>query len=118
METFFYNGVKSQTTKGDVIMLDIKNLEEWTRTYFEQPENIKKAEKACEHYDRIMVTNVRKQLMSGSEQIDMNEIAKEDPGKRLARVKYEVHPAVKVDGKKGKLKVNLIDRTAEFIAID
>ena len=31
-------------------MIEIANLEEWTKKYFSDPENQKKAEKACERY--------------------------------------------------------------------
>jgi len=96
-------------------MTEITNLEEWTKLYFEQPANQEKVKKACERYDRLMVSNVKKQLLSGSEQINIEEIAAQDPGKRLERVQYEVLQSAKVDGKKGKVKVDLIHQTAEFI---
>lgn len=43
-------------------MIEIANLEEWTKEYFSDPENQKKAEKACERYDRLMVKNIKRQL--------------------------------------------------------
>ena len=67
-------------------MIEIANLEEWTKEYFSDPENQKKAEKACERYDR-----------------------------RMEKAKYEVIPFAKVDGKKGKVKINMLDQTAEFV---
>ncbi len=96
-------------------MIKIDDLEAWTKTYFEQPENVKKAEKACERYDRLMVTNIRRQLTMGSEQININELAQEDPGKRLEKVKFETISNALFEGEKGKIRVNLIDQTAEFI---
>ena len=77
-------------------MIEIANLEEWTKEYFSDPENQKKAEKACERYDRLMVKNIKRQL-SGE------------------KAKYEVIPFAKVDGKKGKVKINMLDQTAEFV---
>ncbi len=53
-------------------------------------------------------------LQSGEEEININDIAAEDPGKRLERVKFESIPA-KVDGKKGTVRINLIDQTSEFL---
>ena len=41
-------------------MIEIANLEEWTKEYFSDPENQKKAEKACERYDRLMVKNIKR----------------------------------------------------------
>lgn len=96
-------------------MIEISNLENWIKEYFEDPENVKKAEKACERYDRLMVKNVRRQLMMGVEQINViGDI--DDPGKVLEKAKYEILPFTKVDGKKGKVRINMLDRTAEFIA--
>ncbi len=95
-------------------MLTIKNLEEWTKEYFEDPSNIKKSEKACERYDRLLVQNIRKMMLAGEETIEIEEAAKNDPGKRLEKVKFETIPSVLLDGKKGKIRVNLLDRTAEF----
>ena len=43
-------------------MIEIANLEEWTKEYFSDPENQKKAEKACERYDRLMVKNIKRQI--------------------------------------------------------
>ena len=48
-------------------MIEIANLEEWTKEYFSDPENQKKAEKACERYDRLMVKNIKRQLSGGAE---------------------------------------------------
>lgn len=96
-------------------MTTIENLDTWIKNYFSDLENQKKAEKACERYDRLLVKNIRQQMMSGKEQLDINEIAAEDPGKRLEKVKYETIPSVEMNGKKGKLRINLLDQTAEFI---
>lgn len=54
-------------------MIEIANLEEWTKEYFSDPENQKKAEKACERYDRLMVKNIKRQLSGGAEKIFLNE---------------------------------------------
>ena len=86
-------------------MIEIANLEEWTKEYFSDPENQKKAEKACERYDRLMVKNI----------IFLNEEPADDPGKCMEKAKYEVIPFAKVDGKKGKVKINMLDQTAEFV---
>ena len=96
-------------------MLKIENMEEWTKNYFASPEIQDKAKKACERYDRLMVINVKKQLSMGSEQINIEEIAAEDPGKRLEKVRFEILPNAESDGKKGKVKIDLIDQKAEFI---
>lgn len=96
-------------------MMRINNLEEWISEYFKDPANITKSEKACERYDRLLVQNIKKMMLSGEETIEIEEAAKNDPGKRLEKVKYENIPSVEMDGKKGKLRVNLLDRTAEFI---
>ena len=96
-------------------MLKIENMEEWTKNYFASPEIQDKAKKACERYDRLMVINVKKQLSMGSEQINIEEIAAEDPGKRLEKVRFEVLPNAELDGNKGKIKIALIDQKAEFI---
>ncbi len=96
-------------------MLKIENMEEWTKSYFASQEIQEKARKACERYDRLMVINVRKQLSMGTEQINIEEIAAEDPGKRLEKVRFETLPHAELDGKEGKIKVDLIDQTAEFI---
>ena len=53
-------------------MIEIANLEEWTKEYFSDPENQKKAEKACERYDRLMVKNIKRQLSGGAEKIFLN----------------------------------------------
>ncbi len=95
-------------------MLEIKNLEEWTKEYFSNPENIKQSEKACERYDRLMVKNIRRQMMSGIEQINiLGDV--DDPGKVLEKAKYQDIPTVIVDGVKGKLRINMVDRDCEFI---
>ena len=85
-------------------MIEIANLEEWTKEYFSDPENQKKAEKACERYDRLMVKNIKRQLSGGAEKIFLNEEPADDPGKCMEKAKYEVIPFAKVDGKKGKIK--------------
>lgn len=96
-------------------MIEIANLEEWTKEYFADPENQKKAEKACERYDRLMVKNIKRQLSGGAEKIFINEEPKDDPGKCMEKAKYEVIPFAKVDGKKGKIKINMLDQTSEFV---
>ena len=105
----FINKKKEKTA-----MIEITNLENWTKSFFDQPENQEKAKKACERYDRLMVKNIRKMLQSGEEEININDIAADDPGKRIERVKFESIPA-KVDGKKGTVRINLIDQTSEFL---
>lgn len=94
-------------------MIQIDNLDQWTADYFSQPENIKKSEKACERYDRLMVKQIRRQISSGSQTININDI--DDPGKCLEKVKYETLPKVKLGKEEGQLKINLLDKTAEFI---
>ena len=96
-------------------MLEIANLEEWTKDYFSSPENQRKSEKACERYDRLMVKNIRRQLSMGVEQIHVIGDEVDDPGKALEKVKYEILPSVKLGSQKGKVRINLLDRTAEFI---
>ena len=96
-------------------MLEIKNLEAWTKEYFEKPENQEKAAKACQRYDRLLVKNIRQMMMSGEETIEIDKAAEYDPGKRLEKAKYETLPFVKVDGKKGTVRINMLDQTAEFI---
>lgn len=39
----------------------------------------------------------------------------DDPGKCMEKAKYEVIPFAKVDGKKGKIKINMLDQIAEFV---
>lgn len=95
-------------------MIAIDNLDVWLEEYFSMPENQKKAEKACERYDRLMVKGIRRQIFAGSEQIDLSQIETDDPGKRLEKVKYEILSPVTLDGKRGKLCINLLDKTAEF----
>ena len=92
-------------------MIEIANLEEWTKEYFSDPENQKKAEKACERYDRLMVKNIKRQLSGGAEKIFLNEEPADDPGKCMEKAKYEVIPFAKVDGKNGKVKINMLDQT-------
>ena len=70
-------------------MIEIANLEEWTKEYFSDPENQKKAEKACERYDRLMVKNIKRQLSGGAEKIFLNEEPADDPGKCMEKAKYE-----------------------------
>lgn len=96
-------------------MIIIDNLDTWTKEYFSLPENQKKAEKACERYDRLMVKNIRRQLNSGMEHINLADLPKEDPGKCFEKVKFETIPSVECEGQKGKLRINLLDQTAEFI---
>ena len=95
-------------------MIEINNLEEWTKEYFAKPENITKAEKACDRYDRLMARNIRRQLTMGLEQIHVIGDQVDDPGKVLEKTKYETYPFVKVNGETGVLKINLLDRTTEF----
>lgn len=97
-------------------MLTIDNLETWTTEYFSKKENQEKAQKACERYDRLMVKQIRRQLLSGTEEIQLAELENADPGKTLEKAKYEVIPSAILDGKKGQLRINLLDQTAEFIA--
>jgi len=33
----------------------------------------------------------------------------------MEKAKYEVIPFAKVDGKKGKIKINMLDQIAEFV---
>ena len=73
-------------------MIEIANLEEWTKEYFSDPENQKKAEKACERYDRLMVKNIKRQLSGGAEKIFLNEEPADDPGKCMEKAKYELIP--------------------------
>ena len=96
-------------------MMEISNLEEWTHDYFSKAENQIKSEKACERYDRLMVKNIRRQLAMGVEQIHVIGEEIDDPGRVLEKAKYEVLPSVKLDGRRGKLRINLLDRKAEFI---
>ncbi len=96
-------------------MIEISNVEKWIEDYFKDPENIKKAEKACERYDRLMVKNVRRQMMMGVENITVVGEGIDDPGKVLEKAKYEIIPFVKADGVKGKIRLNMLDRTGEFI---
>ena len=96
-------------------MIEITNLEEWTKEYFSDSENQKKAEKACERYDRLMVKNIKRQLSGGTEKIFLKEEPANDPGKCMEKAKYEVIPFAKVDGKKGKIKINMLEQIAEFV---
>ena len=96
-------------------MLTIDYLDKWTEEYFLKTENQEKAEKACDRYDRLMIKQIRRQLMSGTEQIQLSELAENDPGKCLEKAKYEVSPSVIVDGKEGKLRIDLLEQTAEFL---
>lgn len=96
-------------------MLEIKDLEAWTKEYFEKPENQEKAAKACQRYDRLLVKNIRQMMMTGEETIEIDKAAEHDPGKRLEKAKYETLPYVKVNGKKGSVRINMLDQTAEFI---
>lgn len=105
----------SHAEERTVVMLEISNLEEWTREYFSSPVNQQKAEKACERYDRLMVKNIRRQLSMGVEQIHVIGEEVDDPGKVLEKAKYEVLPSAKLGDKTGKIRINLLDRTAEFI---
>ena len=66
-------------------MIEITNLEEWTKEYFSDSENQK------------------------------NEEPADDPGKCMEKAKYEVIPFAKVDGKKGKIKINMLEQIAEFV---
>lgn len=97
-------------------MIQIDDLTAWLDNYFSDEENQQKAEKACERYDRLMVKNIRRQLFAGTEQIDLSAIAESDPGKRLEKVKYETLSSVEYLGEKGKLRINLLNKTAEFIS--
>ncbi|MCI6859103.1 MAG: hypothetical protein MR867_07405 [Eubacterium sp.] len=96
-------------------MLEINNLENWTKNYFSKPENQEKAKKACERYDRLMVKNIKRQLNSGAEKISLEQACADDPGKCLEKTKYETIPFVKIGDKKGELKINLLEQTTEFI---
>ena len=102
-------------------MIEIANLEEWTKEYFSDPENQKKAEKACERYDRLMVKNIKRQLSGGAEKIFLNEEPADDPGKCMEKAKYEVIPFAKVDGKNcvyiGKYNGTIYYSTDGVIAI-
>lgn len=96
-------------------MMTIDNLEKWTEDYFSKTENQEKAKKACDRYDRLMMKQIRRQLMAGTEQIQLSELEENDPGKCLEKTKYEVIPSVMIDGKEGKLRIDLLDQTAEFL---
>ncbi len=96
-------------------MTEIKDLEEWTKEYFKQPEIQEKAAKACEHYDRLMVRQVKKQMMLGTQSINLQDIALDDPGKALEKAKYEIIPSILYQGQKGKLRINMLEQTAEFL---
>ena len=102
-------------------MIEITNLEEWTKEYFSDSENQKKAEKACERYDRLMVKNIKRQLSGGAEKIFLNEEPADDPGKCMEKAKYEVIPFAKVDGKNcvyiGKYNDTIYYSTDGVIAI-
>ncbi|MBQ9157427.1 MAG: hypothetical protein IJ137_11690 [Eubacterium sp.] len=97
-------------------MIKIENMENWTAEYFALPENQKKAEKACERYDRLMVKNIRKMILSGQEQIAIADAAANDPGKVLEKARYEFINKAELDGQIGKIKVDLVEQKAEFIA--
>lgn len=97
-------------------MIQIDDLKAWLDDYFSDNENQQKSEKACERYDRLMVKNIRRQLFAGTEQIDLSAIEESDPGKRLEKVKYETLSSVEYLGEKGSLRINLLNKTAEFIA--
>lgn len=96
-------------------MIKIDNMEEWTTEYFAMPENQKKAEKACDRYDRLMVKNLRKRISSGLEQISIADAEADDPGKVLEKARYEVIPRAELGGRKGRIRVDLIHQKAEFI---
>lgn len=95
-------------------MIEINNLDEWIKEYFAKPENKKKAEKATERYDRLMVRNIRRQMGLGVEHIHVIGDEVDDPGKVLEKAKYEYLPVVRCGGEKGKLRINLVEQTAEF----
>lgn len=97
-------------------MITIDSIESWTAEYFAMPENQKKAETACTRYDRLMVKNIKKMLGTGMEQIAIADAVSKDPGKVLEHARYETVPGVILDGRKGKIKVDLIYQKAEFIA--
>ena len=62
-----------------------------------------------------MVKNIKRQLSGGAEKIFLNEEPADDTGKCMEKAKYEVIPFAKVDGKKGKIKINMLDQIAEFV---
>ena len=74
-------------------MIKIDNMENWTAEYFAMPEIQKKAEKACDRYDRLMVKNLRKRISSGLEQISIMDAEADDPGKVLEKARYEADSA-------------------------
>lgn len=96
-------------------MITIDNMESWTAEYFSLPDNQKKAEKACDRYDRLMVKNLKKMIASGAEQIAIADAAADDPGKVLEKARYETIRNAEMDGKKGQIKVDLVYQKAEFI---
>ena len=96
-------------------MITIDDMTTWTAEYFAMPENQKKAEKACQRYDRLMVKNIRKMMGDNTEQINISDAATHDPGKVLEKARYETISGAVLDGKKGKVKVDLIYQSAEFI---
>lgn len=96
-------------------MIKIDNMENWTAEYFAMPDNQKKAEKACDRYDRLMVKNLRKKISAGLEQISITDAEADDPGKVLEKARYEVIPKAEMGGKKGRIRVDLVQQKAEFI---
>lgn len=98
--------------------ISIDNIDIWLKDYFSLPENQKKTKQACERYDRLMVNNIRQQIFSGKDQFNLMQIASDDPGKRLEKVSYENLSSVEYQGKQGKLRINLLNQTAEFLSLD
>ncbi len=98
--------------------ISIDNIDIWLKDYFSLPENQKKTKQACERYDRLMVNNIRQQIFSGKDQFNLMQIASDDPGKRLEKVSYETLSSVEYQGKQGKLRINLLNQTAEFLSLD
>ncbi|MBR0410583.1 MAG: hypothetical protein IJI25_06215 [Eubacterium sp.] len=96
-------------------MISINDMTTWTAEYFALPENQKKAEKACDRYDRLMVKNIRRMMSDSSEQISIADAAAHDPGKVLEKARYETLRGAVMDGKKGSIKVDLVYQKAEFI---
>ncbi len=96
-------------------MTEINNLESFAQDYFLDPENAKNAQKATEHFNRLMVKNLKRHLATGGETVTFDDAMADDPGKRMEKARYTYMKDISYEGKQGQLKIDLVDQKMDFI---
>lgn len=97
-------------------MLQIDDLEEFSKTYFLDPDHKELISKANDRFNRLLARNLKRHLSSGKEKVTLEDAMSDDPGKCMEKARYTYLDQVRYGGQTGRIKIDLIDETMEFIS--